>query len=927
MALTADEILVRMVVQNQQYLSAMKQSAGAAHSVDEQLKILRDTLSKSLPAPKSGGGLQQIADQAKEAQREVHNLQYNLPNLAAQVNDIGVTAAGGMQPWLIALQQGTQLNQAFAGKSAREAMRGMGQAILSVVTPQSLLVLGLVAGAAAMIQWGISALKTGADAEKLAGNLSNLEKSIQALIDADKMLSASDGQEAILRKYGEINEQVVRLVEAERQLAEMNALRDLAETMTEIQSVASSRWFDIGLSDIQSQMVNLRTQFGLSVKDAYLLRAEFVKLSKAAPGSPEQVQSLQTLRDYFIKIYERGGDGAEAALDMANSIQKGASQSQILSAVLGVLPGKFGEAALEAAQIAENMEKAAKAAADLEKSAKMDNDRAQLRLQHRNDPVGLAGALAGLEFDNAVGEDALRLPEIQRARDAVVAYAEAAAEASQSLSESEDAAKSLARETESMLDATQKDLVAAEEKLTDLENQARLQELINQYGEDSLEVGRERQRIDSETYAKWVDGLKVSDEMKQRLMEAHDAALALSGVDVQSKISAAADEANRLTNNLYDAVAAAQRLATEGVTDLQRAQIELDFRKDPVGRAGALAALEFDNTVGKENLSLRSVDAERNAYIRDAEAAAALVEEKNRLNDADRDAAKRASGGGGAKTVARSDDKILKEIAALEAETKVLEEAAASQDKYGNSVERARKEAEILQELQNKGVVITDQVRESVSALADEWLDAANKNSVALEKLERLEAIGKSVSSELRSAFDGLFDDAAASLENLGKQLLMMALKMQLAKSFPSIFGLGGILDLGFSEGGYTGVGGKYQPAGVVHKGEYVFDQDSVKAAGGPGALDAMRRGLRGFSNGGYVGNMSPVVPTSGGGVKVVNVDQRGTGAPEIETRRTRDPDGTEVVTNIIRDDISRGGMDKALKGRLSGVTTKKAFR
>ena len=32
-----------------------------------------------------------------------------------------------------------------------------------------------------------------------------------------------------------------------------------------------------------------------------------------------------------------------------------------------------------------------------------------------------------------------------------------------------------------------------------------------------------------------------------------------------------------------------------------------------------------------------------------------------------------------------------------------------------------------------------------------------------------------------------------------------------------------------------------------------MFDQDSVKAAGGPAVLDAIRRGLRGYAGGGYV--------------------------------------------------------------------------
>ena len=62
----------------------------------------------------------------------------------------------------------------------------------------------------------------------------------------------------------------------------------------------------------------------------------------------------------------------------------------------------------------------------------------------------------------------------------------------------------------------------------------------------------------------------------------------------------------------------------------------------------------------------------------------------------------------------------------------------------------------------------------------------------------------------------------------------------------------------GFSDGGYTGNGGVYEPAGVVHKGEVVWSQRDVARAGGVGAVEAMRRGLRGYADGGAVGYQLP---------------------------------------------------------------------
>lgn len=71
--------------------------------------------------------------------------------------------------------------------------------------------------------------------------------------------------------------------------------------------------------------------------------------------------------------------------------------------------------------------------------------------------------------------------------------------------------------------------------------------------------------------------------------------------------------------------------------------------------------------------------------------------------------------------------------------------------------------------------------------------------------------------------------------------------------------GRGGSGGLTFAEGGYTGFGGKYEPAGVVHKGEYVVPKKYVNQATGLPNADAfgkLIRGVspsRGYASGGYV--------------------------------------------------------------------------
>ncbi|SNT19495.1 phage tail length tape measure family protein [Sphingopyxis indica] len=80
----------------------------------------------------------------------------NTGNIAAQFQDIGVTAAMGMSPLMIALQQGTQLSAVFAA-SGQSAFKAIGSAIGQVINPTALLTIGLVAAAAALVQmvdWG-----------------------------------------------------------------------------------------------------------------------------------------------------------------------------------------------------------------------------------------------------------------------------------------------------------------------------------------------------------------------------------------------------------------------------------------------------------------------------------------------------------------------------------------------------------------------------------------------------------------------------------------------------------------------------------------------------------------------------------------------------------------------------------------------------
>ncbi|MEG2736251.1 MAG: phage tail tape measure protein, partial [Hafnia sp.] len=58
--------------------------------------------------------------------------------------------------------------------------------------------------------------------------------------------------------------------------------------------------------------------------------------------------------------------------------------------------------------------------------------------------------------------------------------------------------------------------------------------------------------------------------------------------------------------------------------------------------------------------------------------------------------------------------------------------------------------------------------------------------------------------------------------------------------------------------GGYTGDGDKYEPAGIVHRGEFVFTKEATSRIGVP-RLSAMMDSVKGYADGGLVGGVLPM--------------------------------------------------------------------
>lgn len=85
---------------------------------------------------------------------------FQTANIAAQFQDIGVTAAMGMNPLMIGLQQGAQLSSVLS--TMERPIAGLGAAFAGLLSPLSLATVGLTAAGAAAIQY-FASWNSGAD--------------------------------------------------------------------------------------------------------------------------------------------------------------------------------------------------------------------------------------------------------------------------------------------------------------------------------------------------------------------------------------------------------------------------------------------------------------------------------------------------------------------------------------------------------------------------------------------------------------------------------------------------------------------------------------------------------------------------------------------------------------------------------------------
>ncbi|UWQ40058.1 hypothetical protein K3718_10775 [Leisingera aquaemixtae] len=284
---------------------------------------------------------------------------------------------------------------------------------------------------------------------------------------------------------------------------------------------------------------------------------------------------------------------------------------------------------------------------------------------------------------------------------------------------------------------------------------------------------------------------------------------------------------------------------------------------------------------------------------------------------------------------------IAEETAALRHEAQALAELTGARQNHANALELARTKAELLAAAQRSGLADTPELRAQIDTLAGQYVEAANSADLAADRIQEVQNASRAGAQSITDVFTGMATGAMTAKEAVG-QLIIQLLKLSFQKRMLEMAeGAGGVfgsflkvLGGGFASGGYTGDGGKFEPAGVVHRGEFVMSKEATRRIG-VGNLEALHSAAkRGYSAGGYAGGRTPLRPASAarsgavadsGQVITINapvtVNASG-GSPEqnadLAKRISRDMEATMrgTIVREIQTQLRPGNMLNSRRGR-----------
>lgn len=770
---------------------------------DEQMSRVRRHFSGlDTDARKTAGAVEQSLNrQALAAQKagiSVGQYKAAMRTLPAQFTDIATQLAGGQNPWLILLQQGGQVKDSFGGMIPM--FRGLAGAItLPMVGVTSL----AVATGALAYAWyqGDSTLSEFNKTLVLSGN--------QAGLTADRMLTLSRAGQAAGLTFNQARESLAALVNA---------------------GVRGGEQFDA----INQSVARFASASGVEVDK---VAEAFGKLTtdptSGLMAMARQFRNVTAEQIAYVAQLQRSGDEA-GALQAANDIAtKGFDeQTRRLKENMGTLEtwadktGKAFKSMWDAILDIGRPE----SSADMLASAQKAFDEAdkkwqwyQSRSQRRGKTSSFRANLQGAWDDRENARLGLAAATLQSDMEKA----------------GELAARDRAERESSQLKYTGEAQKAYERLLTPLEKYTARQEELNKALKDGKILQADYNTLmasakkDYESTQKKPSGVKVSAGERQE-DRAHAAMLAL--------------ETELLTLEKH---AGANEKISQQRRDLWKAENQYVVLKEAATK----------RQLSEQEKSLLAHEKETLEYKRQLADLGDKVEHQKRLNEL-------------AQQAARFEQQQSAKQAAISAKARGLTDRQAQReseeqrlrDVYGDNPDALAKATSALKNTWSAEEQLRGSWMAGLKSGWGEWAESATDSfsQVKSAATQTFDGIAQNLAAMLTGSeqnWRGFTRSVLSMLTEILLKQAMVGIVGRIGSAIGGAFGGGASASTGtaiqaaaanfhFATGGFTGTGGKYEPAGIVHRGEFVFTKEATSRIG----VGNLYRLMRGYAEGGYVG-------------------------------------------------------------------------
>ena len=807
----------------------------------------------------------------------------------AQFQDIIVSLQGGQNAMTVTLQQGSQLMSMFGG--AGEAAKALGSYVLGLVNP-----LTLAAAAAGVLAYGFYSGSQEAQAflVVLAKTGNQVGTSVQQLVDMSTAMddvagiTQSKAAEALVTFAGTAGVAADRL-----QRYTTTAIEWERETGQSVDDVAKN--FKKLADDPVKAVLELNKQMG------FLTAATF-----------EQIKSLQEAG--------RETDAARVAQDAYDKALAGATTT--ITANLGYIEKGWRAIKGTIAEVIDEVKKFGRASTTASRLTAITAEMGQLQKE-------------GVQFDPNADFESLRIPE---KRLATLKAEEIQLQKTLVAETNATKAKKATQDQEKALI----DLSVEATKYYDKETQKKLEleAAHNKYGAAALTSAAAQKQYDT-----LIAGINKKYEEKER--KGPSTAPASRRLDVSEIQNAAREEVRIIDGKQKDL----DRLRQSGLIDDQgyysqkRSLIEESSKVEETALQEQIARLQQEKVKGSDALAVKKqiVDTESKLAAKRLETGEklkalsyeeTLAQDRQRLTlealTASHQRAMEQMRVQQQRTISSAwmgskDRQRAESIWSIKDSYQAEERNLRDRRMFTPNLSKGQQDQidQRLAELEvekNERIRIAKATYTELDALQSRWELGA---SFALQNyVDQAANVAQQTADAFTNAFKGM-EDALVNFVMTGKldfkslansiiaDLVRIQARQMLAGLASGARGL-----LGFATGGYTGDGGKYEPAGVVHRGEYVINAESTKRIG----LGLLNR-MNGYADGGLVGGgataaAAAIAPAGGMEVNIHNY----TGA-QVEKRQSTGFDGKAILDLFIGEAASQlagdyGPMGKAMRSR-----------